>query len=52
MKADTVPVVSSYCYVFNMQHIAWCIRDNNFEEITKITIPLKAPSGGKSTDLF
>ena len=53
MKADTASVVSSYCYVFNMQHIAWCIRDNNnFEEITTITIPLNAPSGVKSTELF
>ena len=53
MKADTASVVSSYCYVFNMQHIAWCTRDkNNCEEITKITIPLKAPSRVKSTELF
>lgn len=53
MKADTASVVSSYSYVFHMQHIAWCIRDNNnFEEITTITIPLNAPSGVKSTELF
>ena len=52
MKAGTASVVSIYCYVFNMQHIAWCIRDDNCEEITKITIHLRAPSRVKSTELF
>ena len=52
MKAGTASVVSIYCYVFNMQHIAWCIREDNCEEITKITIPLRAPSRVESTELF